>query len=104
MVGGEKKHSIPETCKNYGCLRILELTVGERASKEENPEYADGLKTNLEGIATYLKFFNRQGIFITFPHQIRRHLDEIDFYFGTGVWKRIYPSEKVEEDNLIKST
>jgi len=90
MVYKENNKPIPGSCKSHGCLIILTKTVEERLLKEENFDYANGLRGNLEGIETYLKLYNMQGVIPTFPHQIKRHLKERDTYFETGIWKRIY--------------
>lgn len=93
MIYIEKNKSIPASCKSHGCLEILTMAVKIKASKEENSEYLNGLKENLKGVKFYLRAYNRQGVIPTFSHQIKRHLKEIDTYFETGIWKRIYSKE-----------
>jgi hypothetical protein len=90
MVYKENNKSIPASCKNHSCLGILANVVEKRLLKEENFDYVDGLRRNIQGIETYLKLYNLQGVVPTFSHQIKRHLKEIDSYFENGIWKRIY--------------
>jgi len=78
-------------CETNPCLSLIESVLNEHFKKDSN-------KSNIEDASMNFFYFKKYFVILKDPsadtqyylRRVKAHMDELDNYLSTNIWKRMY--------------